>query len=766
MTDRLNARIAIPLLAVVGALTGCGGGDTGSTTAPPPPATQVAAATCATPPQTFTANVWPSMSSTCVVCHRAGAVASGTRLVFAVGASAEANYGVLRTFAAANGDLLMSKSIGLPTHSGGKPFVDANSQQYKDLAALLPKLKESCSEEVIAIGQFWENVQFADNATVLQKASVLFQGRNPTEVEKAAVAGGGEAVLRQTIRGYMDNGPSFDNFLTEAGHLQFLVSGVTVFGNNRGLNAADYPASATAVINNQMAPAGVRARVDTGIRFEPVNIMRYIVKGDRDWREIVTGKYTVLNSITATTLGAQVQGTFMDPTNDTELLPAVMPNLRSPNGIREHAGVLATHSFLDRFPNTDTNSNRHRVSEAAKRFIGLYIPLLASRPLEDGQFRVTVMDNPGCAVCHDVMDPMAGAFQNWAPNNRYRPNGTGAAADILPNFYKSTDYMDRPKGGEFYEMGDKWFRDRKTPGYGSTTMPNAYNNPFAAEWLGAQFAADSRFAKGAVGFWFKALFQRDVLQPVLDTTGPDAAARLAAYNAQQEEFNELAARFAAGGYKVKDLLTDLMLSKQARASGISGTVSAQRAAALAHVGGANLLSASRLNRKFAGLLGSTHAGFNNPFAGAALAYSEFDGGLASKSIQMHFTSSQVSAIDGAAVQNACRWVAADFAKPVATRLLFAGVTMADTPANKAGGDKILANIVYLFDHLWNQRVTSTDAEVQRMYKLLTDIYADRANMSATPLTCQLNTANDPTGMGQVWAMGLIYMISDQAFLTY
>ena len=27
MTDRLNARIAIPLLAVVAALSGCGGGD-------------------------------------------------------------------------------------------------------------------------------------------------------------------------------------------------------------------------------------------------------------------------------------------------------------------------------------------------------------------------------------------------------------------------------------------------------------------------------------------------------------------------------------------------------------------------------------------------------------------------------------------------------------------------------------------------------------------------------------------------------------------
>ena len=216
MTDRLNARIAIPLLAVVGALSGCGGGDTGTTAAP---AATVAASTCATPPQLFTATVWPSLSSTCVVCHRTGAVASGTRLVFAVGASPEMNYGVLRTFAAANGDLLMSKSIGLPTHSGGKVYGDANSQQYKDLAALLPKLKETCSTEVLATGQFWNGVKFDDDQTMLAKASVLFAGRNPTYTEKAAVAGGGDTVLRQQIRAYMDNGPAFDAFLTEAGQL-------------------------------------------------------------------------------------------------------------------------------------------------------------------------------------------------------------------------------------------------------------------------------------------------------------------------------------------------------------------------------------------------------------------------------------------------------------------------------------------------------------------------------------------------------------------
>ena len=107
-----------------------------------------------------------------------------------------------------------------------------------------------------------------------------------------------------------------------------------------------------------------------------------------------------------------------------------------------------------------------------------------------------------------------------------------------------------------------------------------------------------------------------------------------------------------------------MLSKEARASGISGTVSAQKATALANIGPGTLLSAGRLNRKATGVLGSPHAPFNNPFAGAALSYSEFDGGVARLKVAQNFTSSQVTASDGFAVQNACRWVAADFAKTV------------------------------------------------------------------------------------------------------
>ena len=55
-----------------------------------------------------------------------------------------------RDFAKTQSDLLLSKPIGLPAHAGGKPFVDANSTQYKALAALVPEMAaQSCVTTVV-----------------------------------------------------------------------------------------------------------------------------------------------------------------------------------------------------------------------------------------------------------------------------------------------------------------------------------------------------------------------------------------------------------------------------------------------------------------------------------------------------------------------------------------------------------------------------------------------------------------------------------------
>ena len=208
--------------------------------------------TCNVVPAQFSSIVWPAMSSgssSCLTCHATGLPAGGTNLVFVRGGTELQNYNVLRNYARASSDTLLSKVIGGLNHTGGKPFVDANSTPYKALTELVPEMKQACtSSRPGQQRQFWNGVSFADDQTVLAKASVLFAGRNPTAAEAKAVMDGGAPVLRQTIRSYM-TGPAFDAFLDEAGDTWFLTRGVTVFGNNVGLNATDLP-SAALVINN------------------------------------------------------------------------------------------------------------------------------------------------------------------------------------------------------------------------------------------------------------------------------------------------------------------------------------------------------------------------------------------------------------------------------------------------------------------------------------------------------------------------------------
>ena len=235
-------------------------------------------------------------------------------------------------------------------------------------------------------------------------------------------------MLRQTLRSYM-SGPAFDKFLDEAGEYTFLSRGVVVFGNNMGLNATDTP-SAADVINNTNLAAGVRNRFQLAMQREPVELMKYIVKNDKPWTDMVAGKYTVVNPLQAQYLMANVTGTFMgtatDPASDMEFLPATLPNQRL-MGDREHTGVVSSHAWLQRNPTTDTNRNRHRVYVLAKQFLGTDVAALGMRPIDaGGNFKMPTVENPNCSVCHSTIDPIAAGFQNWNEANRYLPFRTAS----------------------------------------------------------------------------------------------------------------------------------------------------------------------------------------------------------------------------------------------------------------------------------------------------------------------------------------------------
>jgi hypothetical protein len=729
---------------------------------------QGAGALCASAPTEFTTKVWPAMSGNCTLCHTGSGVASGSALVFTAGTPLQ-NYNILRSYALKSEAALLAKVIGQQGHTGGAAFGSATDPRYLDLAALVPVMKQTCVTDPIGspvAGQFWAGVKFASDQKVLAKAAVLFGGRSPTAAEEAAVTSGGAPVLRQTIRSYMQ-GPAFNAFLDELGETWFLTRGSTVFGNNMGYNATDWP-SAVNMINNTNLQANERNRFTRATQVEPIELLKYVANNDKPYTDIVNGRYTLVNAIVAQYMQATVTGTFADPANDTVFLPATLPSQRL-GGVREHAGVLSTQEWQSRFPTTPTNRNRHRVYIFSKQFLGTDVAALAVRPIDDGgNFKIPTVENPGCSVCHDVIDPMAAGFQNWQENNRYLPFRTASGVNhALPGSYRSGNYPKDANNMAYYKDGDNWFRDEKAPGYLNTPMPGGVTgNPTALQWLGDQIAADQRFAIGAVKFFMKGVIGRDQLKAPLDASTPENAFMLSAYNAQNEEYQQIADRFRMnrgnGAYNVKDLLVDLVMSQWARAESVTG-LTAGRAIELKDVGGMNLLSPTALNRKATALLGQAFNDFNNPLAGFGLNYGNFNG-IDRNDRPTEYTSMQDIAMHRQVATRSCAITQNDFGKMAATRLLFPNVALTDTPATAAGQAAIQDNIRYLTKHLWKEDVPVTDAEVQRTYQLFNAVWADRANAPARATTCAFNNTNDPNYTGRAWAIVIAYMSGDKRFL--
>ncbi len=269
-----------------------------------------------------------------------------------------------------------------------------------------------------------------------------------------------------------------------------------------GLNATDLPTAAD-VINNtnlrgrraQSLPARDAARA--GRADEVHRQERQAV--DRHGRRQVHGRERTAGPVPRRPRSRARSPIRPTPRpSDTEFLPAVLPNGRLP-GDREHAGVISTHAWLQRFPTTPTNRNRHRVYILAKQFLATDVAALAARPIDDGgNFKMPTIENPNCAACHSTIDPMAASCQNWQKNNRYLPFRTAdeqgsCAAERLSDqqlsegqgrqglLRRRRQLVPRPARSGLRQHADAGRRD------GQHT---------ALQWLGMQVAADRALRQG------------------------------------------------------------------------------------------------------------------------------------------------------------------------------------------------------------------------------------------------------------------------------
>ncbi|MGI9304623.1 MAG: DUF1592 domain-containing protein [Gammaproteobacteria bacterium] len=594
---------------------------------------------------------------------------------------------------------------------------------------------------------FFAGVGQLDNEQTLRKAAILLAGRLPTSAESAAVAGSDESTLRTAVRALM-RGENFDRFLMETANDHFLTEKFAVDARDR-LDAADYP-NLTTIVDGDVG------RVNRALAQETQQLVRHIVNEERPYTEVLTADYIMVNPYSASVLGAVTAQPFDDPANPGEWKEGRMNHRLG--GPYPHAGILTSPMWLLRFPSTDTNRNRARSRWAYQFFLGINLDALAERSMSPDALQDEdnpTLNNPNCTVCHAVVDPAAGAFQNWGNEGRWRPNELGGFFDTLPASYKRGE---RDENGDLlYQAGDLWYRTMLPPGFTGAELP-AGDNDNALQWLALEFTADPRFATGTIRFWFEGLFGHSPLGRPGDPNDSSYEARLAAHNAQQDIFNDIAERFrqdhGLGPYNLKDLLADLIMSRWFRAAG-ANVVSTQRETELAQVGMGRLLTPEQLDRKLRAVTGATWDELLDEYR---LLYGGFDSDAQTeRTTQINSLMSLM--IDRMANEMACEIVRADFAQAPAQRGLFPHVESGDLPGDANGEANIRRNLQHLHGAMLGENLAVNDPEIDRSFALFSELVAvDYGNSNPG---CNVD---DPNNTLRAWMIATVYLLSDYRFL--
>jgi len=699
---RWRLRGLLPLIPALLA-TGCGSVEK-------EPADGGGDATCVPTDKFFSQQVWQAfMGQQCYACHNAQGTARDSDLLLqppSVPDYLRINLERVRQVARVEMDgqpLLLLKPIGGANHGGGVQL-DPRGPQYAALQELVRRFRDPVDCSGADGGDPLAGVEQIGAVDALRKASLSLVGRLPTDEEVVRVEEGGEAELARVLDEMMQEEAFYDRlkeywndlFLTDrylSGSRAIDLLDANDYPNRNWYNA-NLPAEPTQ--EQQQEATRLRNLTNRAIAREALELVARVVRLDRPFTEVLTADYRVVNPYSARAYGL-TNIPFADPEDPNEWKEAKVPGM-------EHAGVLTSHMILNRFPTTDTNRNRARARMVFRWFLATDLLQLADRPVDssDIEGHNPTMNNPECAVCHEPMDPVAGAFQNWDARGRYRP----------------------PEGG--------WYLDMRAPGYGNATVPSARARE-SLRWLAEAVTADPLFVTATVHNAWTMLTGQAPLSPATDPTEPGAAARQEAYEAQNAFFTRVGEAFVADNYNFKTVIKELVLGGWYRATNlVEGAREPERFADLA---AARFLTPEMLDRKIEAVTGypwsanatSTHylVDTNN--------YRIFYGGIDSEGIVQRITSPNgVMANVAARMANemACRAVARDFALPAADRRLFPAVEIGYQPEDDHGFEipgarqAIEANIAWLHQRFLGETLYPGDPELERTYQLFYETWKE------------------------------------------
>lgn len=711
----------------------------------------------------FADQVWAKgMNTICLKCHDPTGVAAAKgaklRLLSPVYPGfIEANLANVQSLAGYTYEdtpLLLAKPMGKVDHGGGI-LLDETSELYKNMLTLLEQLESPIECPPTDAGDVFPDVLQLDGPGTLRKAALHLVGRLPADDEIAAVEDGGEPALAAAIEDMLTEDAFYerlvdllnDTFLTD-----MYITGDSL--NRLNATTPDWPVVLKYFDKVNPMPDDQKKRIARAVAREPLDLISYIVRNDRPFTEILTADYTVFTPDSAYLYGVNLQ--FDDPNDPTELKEGTLKVTRNGQEMTfPHAGVLTSPMWLNRFPTTPTNRNRHRARKVYDQFLATDVLALASQaidPAAGSSFANPTRDAPECAMCHTVIDPIAGAFQMFDKNNQ----------EFL---------LDKPT----------WYPEMFAPGYNFELMP-ADQFATGVQWLAERVVGDPRFALSATYKVYEALIGQKPAQYPTDTAAPDYKQKLTAWEAQDEFLRNVAAEFVADNYNLKTIIVHVITSPYYRAYQVANPPSEERKSELALVGTGRLSTPELLAKKIIAVTGVRWGGTGDLLAGE---YKLLYGGIDSNAIVQRLTAVNqlmASVATRMAVEVSCSATAFDFTRPAADRLLFPLVEKTDTPADAEA--KIRANIQHLHARILGEQLADGDPELERTYTLFVETFdAGAQNIVDKTESTSLGTCaatKDPnTGVAladadkltadelytiRAWQAVVAYLLADYTFL--
>ena len=415
-------------------------------------------------------------------------------------------------------------------------------------------------------------IRTLSNSEVLRRSAQQLVSRLPTLEEFRMVASRGDVGIRDAISGMM-NEDAFYLRLSEIFNDYLLTD---KYHSRNGSEAAISLLSSDDFPSRRWFDPGKDSRGDNyssqrratndGVAREPLALINHIVRNDLPFTEIVTANYMMVNPFSAKTYG--IEGLpFRDSSNDREFLPARLDGI-------PHAGILTSPMFLNRYPTTSTNRNRGRARVVFDLFLDTDV--LAIEGVRPGNSvdittPIPTINNPECSKCHSLIDPVASVFQNWNHKGQYRP-------------------------ARLSKYG--WYSDMESRGFNGEAMPLAGNIDSSVQWLATEIAKDPKFPKSVTRILVNGLTGKEPLGPPDSKTNSQES--LDAYVAERTLLNDIQARFVSDGFRLKTLVTEIMMSPYWQADGLSADANA---IAHASTGSSYLLSPEQLDRKIVSLFG-------------------------------------------------------------------------------------------------------------------------------------------------------------------